>query len=590
MIVGPNCEILHSNQATDRLFGYGSGLLSGRSVFEVLPVNSIAEFHALIEPPATDTVLRGMEGKTESGQKLSLAIQITAWTDPEGGLQHALALREISDEQEETRLTMAELKRATNAVKSAHIGVFEYNPLTDSVVLSDVLRELMELDPDKQSFQQEWLARVHPDDLEAALEPIRLCLAGVDERNICEYRLKSRNGSLWRWMRSDMSIAKRDKTGQVTSLVGAMTDITELKTTETALRRSVQQFRSFFENAPIGKAIVGLDGKLLQVNAALCDLFGYSKDELMATDFGLLTHPEDLSQIKSRLELLRAGKLSNYEVEKRCVRADGVAIWILLKVDMVKDANGKPEHFITQIIDMTEQRQLDEMKGEFVAIVSHELRTPLTSVLGALTLLSSMDDLNSFSEEAKRLIFIAQENGERLNALVDDILDFEKFSARQMRFDLSRQRIAELIEEALLANLPFADKFSVQLDFKCSDSSLKGVVDPLRFQQVMTNLLSNASKFANKGSTITVTAEGQQTSILISVTNEGDGIPKTFQDQVFKPFSQAVPAATRARNGTGLGLSISKEMVEQMGGAIGFDCAQAGKTVFWFTVPLNEPA
>lgn len=263
-------------------------------------------------------------------------------------------------------------------------------------------------------------------------------------------------------------------------------------------------------------------------------------------------------------------------------------MWGLLSVGMVKDAEGYPDHFISQIVDLTEQHRLSELRSEFVATVSHELRTPLTSVLGSLTLLSSMND-EPFSDEAQRLLFIAQENGKRLHALVNDILDFERFSARQMRFDLSRHQIVGLTEEAMLANMGSADKFGVRFDIHCPDRSVTGFVDPTRFQQVMTNLLTNAAKFACEGSTINVTVEGQSEAVRVSVTNEGAGIPDAFRDQIFRPFSQAASATTRARGGTGLGLNITKQLVEQTGGTIGFDSEQGGKTTFWFTVPIDEP-
>jgi signal transduction histidine kinase len=120
---------------------------------------------------------------------------------------------------------------------------------------------------------------------------------------------------------------------------------------------------------------------------------------------------------------------------------------------------------------------------------------------------------------------------------------------------------------------------------------LIGHIDQKRFQQVMTNLMSNAAKFADTGSTVTVSAERQGASIRIAVTNSGPGIADAFRDRVFKPFSQASSISTLRSGGTGLGLSISKQIVEQMGGEIGFESIPNAKTTFWFTVraaDLNE--
>lgn len=589
MVIGPNGEILHCNRAAGRMFGYGGDTLIGRSVFDVLPVTSVAELNAFIEPPAIDAIVKGMIGQKRDGEPVSLAVQITAWKTAEGDLQHGLALRDITEELEAKQSAKDELQRANNAIRGARIGVFEYNPVADTVIVSGIWREILELEEsDTIDVQKAWRERVHPDDLGAALEPVRICLEDIDERASCEYRFRSSDGSRWRWMRADIAIARRDAAGRVIRLIGAMTDITERKTTENALQKSVEQFKSAFYSAGIGKAIVGLDGNFLQVNPALCDLFGYSEEEMLSTDFQTLTHPDDLNGDLIKLDLLMAGKMPGYQLEKRYIRANGAIMWGLLSVGMVKDQDGRPDQFISQIVDITEQRRLGELKSEFISTVSHELRTPLTSVLGSLELLSYMD-AEPLSDEARRLLFIGQENGKRLHALINDVLDFEKISARKMRFELSRHRIAGLIEEAVLANMAFADKIGARFKIDCPDRSLTCFVDPKRFQQVMTNLLTNAAKFADEGSTIDVAVDVQPKVIRVSVANEGDGIPETFRDQIFQPFAQAAPSATRTRGGTGLGLNITQKIVEQTGGTIGFESAEDGRTTFWFTVPIDDP-
>jgi len=590
MIVGPDGAILHCNRATHRLFGYDGDDLLGRPAFEVLSVVSVAELNAHIEPPAIDAIIKTIVGRTRTGNPIPLVVQVTAWNDPERGLQHALAMRDITDEIETSRLARDELTRANNAVKGARIGVFEYNPIADTVIVSDMWWELLELGPaDVTDAQVEWAGRVHPDDLDIALEPVRSCIKNVSERANCEYRLRSRDRSRWLWMRTDLAVAKRNRDGKVVRIIGAMTDITERKFIESKLQLAVRQFQLAFDHATVGKGIVSPDGSWLKVNPALCDLLGYSEKDLLKTDFQTLTHPDDLSTDLYKLDLLKAGNIPSYQMEKRYIRANGSVMWGLLSVDVVRDAEGRPDHFIKQVSDVTEQRRLSELKSEFVATVSHELRTPLTSVLGSLDLLSSMDD-EPFSDEAQRLLYIAQENGKRLLALVNDILDFEKFSVRQMRFNLSQQRIVDLVDTAVLGNMASADKFGVQFNVVAPDRSLSGYLDPKRFHQVMTNLLSNAAKFAIKGSIIDVNVESHRKTIKISIVNDGNGIPDDFRSQIFKPFSQAFSSVKSFKGGTGLGLSITKQIVEQIGGTISFDSAPGGRTTFWFTVPVDEPS
>lgn len=589
MIIGPDGAILHCNSASHRLFGYEGNELVERPVFEVLSIASVDELHAQIEPSAIDAIIKDVMGRSKAGNPIPLVVQVTAWNDANRGLQHALALRDVTDEIEAARFAKAELARVNNAVKGARIGVFEYNPVANTVIVSDIWRDLLELEPsDEVDVQMEWRGRVHPDDLETALKPVQMCIGKICERATAEHRCRAKDGSHWRWMHVNLSVSQRDKAGRVTRVIGAMTDITESKVTEEKLRISAEQFRSTFNSKTIGKAIIGLDGNLKLVNSALCDLLGYSEGELLKTTFQVLTHPDDLDAVLLKIDSLMDGSISSYQLEKRLIRANGAIVWGLASIDIVRDAEGHPDHFILQVSDLTEQRRVSDLRNKFVSTVSHELRTPLTSVLGSLTLLSSMED-EPFSDAAQRLLFIAQENGKRLHALVNDILDFEKFSAQQMQFKLSRHKIIRLIDEAVLANLVSADRYEVRFQIHCSDRSLTGFVDPKRFQQVMTNLLTNAAKFADKGSTIDVTVEKQSEVIRVEVTNEGVGISQAFRNQVFKPFAQEVTSSTGAKGGTGLGLNITKQIVEQTGGTIGFDSDQGGKTTFWFTVPINEP-
>ncbi|WP_226549566.1 PAS domain S-box protein [Celeribacter naphthalenivorans] len=589
MILGSGGQILHSNHKANRLFGYDEDELITRDICDVLCVESVAELNAFIEPPAVDTLIKKIAGRHKNGETLILSVHVSLWIDADLGQQHALVLRDISKELKAQTSVRDELQRANNAIVGAQIGVFEYNPVDDTVIVSNIWRELLELDPsDDVDVQVEWRGRVHPEELDAALEPIRLCLAGTHERARCEYRLRSRDGTQWRWIRTDIAVSKRNEAGQPIRLSGAMSDISDIKATEDALRASVEQFRTTFESPVIGKVIVGLEGDLLRVNEAMCDLLGYSKEELQATDFQTLTYPDDLDKDLSLFNQLKKEEISHYELEKRYIRANGAIMWGHLTVNMIKDAKGQPEYFVSQIIDITERRRLSEVKSRFVSTVSHELRTPLTSVLGSLMLLSSLDD-EPLSDEAQRLLFIAQKNGERLRDLVDNILDFEKFSAKQMRFALSENQLVSLVEESVMVNLVAADISGVRCNIICPDRTVRGFVDPKRFAQVMANLLSNATKFAAKGSPIDISVIEESEAVRITVLNRGDGIPASMQAHMFEPFFQATPGATPIKGGTGLGLSITKQIVEQTGGQIGFESVPGEITKFWFTIPKKCP-
>lgn len=585
MIVGPAGEIRHSNQANDRLFGYDKGSLSGLPLSDVLPDVSCESMNARAQPAAavskTDIV-----GRSRHGVVLRLRPMMTAWTTAEHGLQYALLLQSVDANVQAEWLAR---ERARNAIEGARIAVFEYNRHTDTVTICDIWRELLELKSSEDTNVREvWRSRVHPEDLGEVMAAVGACLDGSRETASCDYRLRSRDGLRWRWIQNDMAIAERDENGNVIRLSAATADITDRKLIENALRRSVEQFKSSFDSAVVGMALVGTDGKFLQVNAALCALTGYAAEDLLRTDFQTITYGDDLTGDVALFDLLKSGKIPSYQLEKRYVRANGAIMWGLLSVGLVRDDKGRPDHLVAQIVDVTEQKRLTEMKSKFVSTVSHELRTPLTSILGSLALLSSMDT-EPFSDQAQRLIYIAEQNGLRLQSLINDTLDFEKFSAREMQFDLACHRIITLVEHAVLTNLAWADKYSVTFETICPDRALSAFVDPKRFQQVMANLLSNAAKFATTGSQIKIAVEGQQDLVRLSISNDGEAIPHSFRDNVFRPFSQANAASNRSRGGTGLGLSITKQILEQTGGEIGFESEAGLGTTFWFTVPIQMP-
>lgn len=584
LVLDDKGQIIEITTPAVRLLCLDPEKLVGKSVLNVFPEFPLGAPFLEHRPLQPSFVTLDLVPRDARNRKLPVVADLTSWADSDGRRLTAVVLRNVASDYEGTKIPQRQLILSDNAIRGANIGVFEYDPKNKKISVSDIWRRMLEIEPDEHlDVQVEWRGRVHPDDLSSALEPITLCSQGEAVNASCEYRLQSRDRLHWKWMRTDIAVAQRDENGIPCLLVGAQTDISERKSMEDALRVSVDQFRSAFFNAPIGKAIVGLDGTQLMVNPALCELLGYSESELVNSKFQNLTHPEDLEDDLRQLKLLLEGKIQSYRMEKRYYRANGAIMWGLLCVGLVRDSDGKPNHLVSQVVDITEQRRLEELKNDFVSVVSHELRTPLTSILGALTLLDFEDD-ESFTDEVQRLLFIAKTNGDRLHHLINDILDFQKFSAKQMRFTLSAHPIAAIIEEAVLVSLAFADKYGVRFSPQIIDRSLVGQLDSKRFQQVMANLLSNAAKFADRGSAVVVTSELVGSDIRVSVSNLGQGIPATFRDRVFKPFSQATPMSDRRSGGTGLGLSITKQIVEQMGGQIGFESASDGKTTFWFTV------
>ena len=235
--------------------------------------------------------------------------------------------------------------------------------------------------------------------------------------------------------------------------------------------------------------------------------------------------------------------------------------------------------------DVTEFRRIDRMKSEFVSTVSHELRTPLTSIRGSLGLIAG-GVAGPLPDKAGMLVDIAKDNCERLIRLINDILDSEKIESGQMRLEMRTLQLAPLLEKAIAANDAFAAQHQVKLVLDVAAPSLAASVDPDRFMQVVTNLVSNACKFSPPTSSVTVRLAAQDGRVRIEVRDQGPGIPAEFRQRIFRKFSQADSSDTRQKGGTGLGLNISRAIVERMGGGIDFRSNEDGAgTTFFFDLP-----
>ena len=243
--------------------------------------------------------------------------------------------------------------------------------------------------------------------------------------------------------------------------------------------------------------------------------------------------------------------------------------------------------------DVTERRQIERIKAEFVATVSHELRTPLTAIRGALGMLAQ-GMAGTLADDARSLVTVAERNGERLSRLIDDILDMEKLEAGQLVMQRRRVSLVDLVQRAITDNAPFAESFSVGLVLAPPLPAEDRVsVDPERFAQVMANLLSNAIKHSPAGEEVTLAVtpavRGGGDGLEVSVIDHGQGIPLAFQSRVFERFAQADGSDRRRTGGTGLGLAITRRLVELMEGEIGFVSVPGEGTRFHVWLPRCQP-
>jgi len=378
----------------------------------------------------------------------------------------------------------------------------------------------------------------------------------------------------------------RNAEGQIIGAATIIRDITDIKRQQSALKNSEETMRAAMEHAPIGMALVSPGGRWLRVNQALCDLLGYDREMLQLNDFQSITHPDDLVREHALIGQALDGEIRKYQIEKRFFHSSGRVVWVQVNMSLVLQDNAILPYFIAQITDITTRLEMERMKSEFISIVSHELRTPLTSIRGSLGLIKGAMS-EEVSARAARLIDIAHSNCERLIVLINDILDIDKMASGQMRFEKTEAPLAPIVAQAVEGIQAYADQFGVQLCIRRTDTSLAAVVDVGRLMQVLANFLSNAVKFSPRGGTVDIVLTQWQGMARIAVTDHGPGIAEEFKARIFGKFMQADSTVTRAKGGTGLGLHIGKQIIEHMGGQVGFASMLGEGATFWMTLPCS---
>ncbi|KFY32165.1 hypothetical protein V493_00454 [Pseudogymnoascus sp. VKM F-4281 (FW-2241)] len=343
--------------------------------------------------------------------------------------------------------------------------------------------------------------------------------------------------------------------------------------------------------------MLDVQGHITTWNAGATILKQYEPEEILGQHFSIFYGHEDLAAKKPQKELeicMREGKV---EDEGWRYKKDGSRFWASVMIAPVYKAN---QHigFSKVTRDITERKagearlvaafeESAKLKSDFLANMSHEMRTPMHGMLGASSLLMESD----LTDEQNGLAQIIEESGGILLQVINDILDYSKLASGSFTVTATTISVPDIIS-AVVRAAQVTLRPSVVLETEALRAFPKNVEsDPLRFRQVLQNMVSNAVKFTEQGSIRIITKisveDDTSYTLLTEVIDTGIGVPPPAVDTLFTPFAPSNGVA-KQHQGTGLGLSICKGLVESMGGTIGFRPNQDKGSTFWFTTKLDK--
>ena len=382
------------------------------------------------------------------------------------------------------------------------------------------------------------------------------------------------------------------------------------------VKLSEQKFRAIFDNSAEGIFQTSPDGHFLTVNSALCDILGYTREEILKTNISKDIYFDPNQRDVLLKELEANGEVKNYQVTLK--KKNGAEVIVTLNDRLIIAEDGKNRYFEGNMQDVTarvkaeiskqkadealrEEKQRSDMlareamqstliKSQFLANMSHEIRTPMNGIIGFLSLI--VEEAYKNKEELNQFALGAKKSAESLLGIINDILDLSKIESGKMELFNMDFNLSDVIDESVSILSPNIKEKNLKISRTIEENSLVLLNgDSTRIRQIFLNLISNAVKFTETGG-ISIFIRTMRTgadiiTLFCSVEDTGIGIPEDKQSALFKPFSQVDSSHTRKYGGTGLGLVICKEFINMMGGEIWVQSEVNKGSQFFFTIKLK---
>jgi PAS domain S-box-containing protein len=335
-----------------------------------------------------------------------------------------------------------------------------------------------------------------------------------------------------------------------------------------------------------GLILVDGDNRVLHINPAAEYLLNVSADQI----------GEDFTQIIRDVELTKVFKDSQSQISQNesvssevNLDHDGEKLALRVVASPFLDENGISLGTVYVFDDITREKEIDQMKSDFISLVSHELRTPLTSIIGFVSFILD-GKTGPINEKQQNSLIRVQRQSKRLAALISDLLDVSRIESGRIQMNQEPIMLLEIANQRIEEIRPQADAKVIQLKFVAPESLPAILGDEARIGQAFTNLIGNAIKFTPDNGEVTVKLKVDGNLLHVEVIDTGPGIPVEERQKIFEKFYQRSDIHTRQKGGSGLGLSITKTIVEAHGGTLWVDDGEQGKgSNFQFVLPLPGP-
>jgi PAS domain S-box-containing protein len=508
------------------------------------------------------------EARYETGPRWVHAVY-TPHVDPSGTVVGVIVLvHDVTEAHRSAEVLRESASRFDLVRDGAEVGFWFCDLPFDKLIWDNRVKQHFWLPPDAEVTIDTFYERLHPDDREPTRAAIAASIADRTRYSV-EYRTVSPAGDE-KWIRA-IGRTFYDAAGRPVRFDGVTLDITERRRMEDAIRESEARFRNMADHAPVMIWMTDPAGNCTFLSESWYAFSGQTP----ATGLGLgwldAAHPDDREPAREAF-LAANARHAPFRLDYRLRRADGSYAWAIDSATPRFGPKGEFLGYIGSVLDITDRKHIEEAlkendrrKDEFLAMLAHELRNPLAPIRHAAEVLKLADLGHPTANLARDVI---ERQTQHLTRLVDDLLDVSRIARGRITLRRERVAVAACVERAVEAIRPVTEGRGQTVRVSLPDAPLEVDGDPTRLVQVLSNLLSNASKFSPDGGQIAIVAAQAGPSAVLRVSDHGIGMPRELVPHVFDVFTQADRSLDRSQGGLGIGLTLVRLLVELHGGAV----------------------